>query len=152
MTSKQAKWNWSNESRNAFDTIKKLVSSETLLYYPSFIKPFVIHTDASKLQLGEVISENDKPFAFYSRKLNSAQVNYTTTERESLSIVETLKEFSNILLGQQIKVYTDRENMKYKTFNTERVVQWTLILEEYSNELIYSIQGSKNTAADALSR
>ena len=151
MTSKQAKWNWSKECQKAFDTIKKLVSRETLLSYPNFNKPFVIHTDASKLQLGAVISQDDKPIAFYSRKLNSAQVNYTTTERELLSIVETLKEFRNILLGQQIKVYTDHKNLTYKTFNTERVMRWRLILEEYSPELIY-IQGSKNIAADALSR
>ena len=63
--------------------------------------------DASKLQLGSVISQKGKPIPFYSRKLNSAQVNYTTTECEVLSIVETLKEYRNILLGQQIKVYTN---------------------------------------------
>ena len=68
-----------------------------------------------------------------------------------MSIVETLKEFRNILLGQQIKVYTDHKNLTYKTFNTERVMRWRLILEEYSPELIY-IQGSINIAADALSR
>ena len=137
MTSKQAKWNWSKECQKAFDTIKRLVSRETLLSYPNFNKPFVIHTDASKLQLGAVISQDDKPIAFYSIKLNSAQVNYTTTERELLSIVETLKEFRNILLGQQIKVYTDHKNLTYKTFNTERVMRWRLILEEYGPELIY---------------
>ena len=108
-----------------FDKIKKLVSRETLLSYPDFNKPFEIHTDASKVQLGAVISQNNKPIAFYSRKLNPAQVNYTTTERELLSIVETLKEFRNILLGQQIKVYTDHQNLTYKTFNTERVMRWS---------------------------
>ena len=49
---------------------------------------------------------NNEPIAFYSRKLNSAQTQYTTTEREFLSIVETLKEFRNILLDQQAVVYT----------------------------------------------
>ena len=47
--------------------------------------------------------------------------------------------------------YTDHKNLTYKTFNTEQIRQWELILEEYSPELIY-IQGFKNTAADALSR
>ena len=51
-------------------------------------------------------SQDNKTIAFYSKKLNPAKVNYTTTERELLSIVETLKELKNILLGQQMKVYT----------------------------------------------
>ena len=111
MTSKQAKWNWSKECQNAFDTSKKLISRETLLSYSNFNKPFIIHMDASKLHLGVVISQDDKPVAFYSRKLSSAQINCTTSERVVLSIVETLKEIRSILLGLQIKVYTDHENL-----------------------------------------
>ena len=64
-----------------------------MLAYPNFSKKFVIHTDASDLQLGSVISQENRPIAFYSRKLNSAQRRYTTTEKELLSIVEILKEF-----------------------------------------------------------
>ena len=95
-----------------------------LLVYPNFSKPFLNHIDAIKVQLGEVISKDNKPIAFYSRKLIPAKVNYTTTEIELLSIVETLKDFRNILLGQQIKVYTDHKNQTYKCFNTERVIRW----------------------------
>ena len=101
--------------------------------------------------MGAVISQNDKPIAFYSRKLNSAQRNYTTTEKELLAIVETLKEFRNILLGQQITVHTDHKNLTYKQFNTERVMRWRLILEEFGPELRY-VPGDKNIVADALSR
>ena len=68
-TSKQARWNWSKEYQKAFDTFKKLVSRESLLFYPNFHKSFVIHTNASKLQLGAVIIRGDKPIACYSRKL-----------------------------------------------------------------------------------
>ena len=103
MTSKQANWKWTEEHQKAFEHMKKSISRETLLVYPDFNKPFEIHTDASKVQLGAVISQDNKPIAFYSRKLNPAQVNYTTTERELLSIVETLKDVRNILLGQQIR-------------------------------------------------
>ena len=65
-----------------------------------------------------------KPIAFYSRKVNPVQVNYTTTVRELLSIVEILKEFRNILLGQQIKVFTHHKHLTYKHFDTERVMRW----------------------------
>ena len=90
-----------------------MIRHEVLKGYPDFNAPFEIHTDASKLQLGSVISQKGKLIAFYSRKINSAQYNYTTTEKELLSIVETLKEFRNILLGHQITVYTDHKNLTY---------------------------------------
>ena len=61
-------------------------------------------------------SQKGKPIAFFSRNMNSAQQNYTTTEKELLSKVETIKEFLNILLGHQITVYTDHKNLTYKKF------------------------------------
>ena len=74
------------------------MSCEALLSYPNFNKPFDIHTNASNHQLGAVISQNKKTIAFYSRKLNPAQTQYTMTEKELLAIVEILKELKNILL------------------------------------------------------
>jgi hypothetical protein len=151
LTSKQAKWKWEPEHQKAFEDMKAIISREAMLAYPDFEDEFVIHTDASHTQLGAVISQKGKPIAFYSRKLKPEQTRYTTTERELLSIVETLKEFRNILLGQKIVVYTDHKNLTCKNFNTERVMRWRLILEEYGPELRY-IKGEHNVVADALSR
>ncbi len=151
LCSKNAKWRWTSIEQKAFATMKKIIGRETLLTYPQFNRPFDIYTDASHTQLGAVVMQDNHPVAFYSRKLNPAQTRYTTTERELLSIVETLKEFRNILLGQQINVYTDHKNLTYKNFNTERVMRWRLIIEEFSPNLIY-IKGTHNVVADALSR
>ena len=62
--------------------MKKSISTETLSVYSNFSKLFVniIHTDTSKIQLGAVIGQNNKPMFFYSTKLNFALINYTTTE------------------------------------------------------------------------
>ena len=151
LTSKKTKWKWGSEEQKAFAKMKKIISKETLLAYPDFNDEFVIHTDASDLQLGAVISQKGKPIAFYSRKLKPEQTRYTTTEKELLSIVETLKEFRNILLGQKIVVHTDHKNLTCKNFNTARVMRWRLILEEYGPELRY-IKGEHNIVADTLSR
>ena len=151
LTSNSVPWKWTAEEQMAFDDMKLVMSRQTLIVYPDFSKPFHIFTDCSKLQLGAVIMQDGKPVAFYSRKLNPAQTRYTTTERELLSIVETLKEFRNILLGQQIIVHTDHENLTYKNFNSDRVMRWRLFIEEYSPDLKY-IKGEENVVADALSR
>jgi hypothetical protein len=79
------KYKWGEEQQRAFDQIKKKVSKETLLAFPDFEKEFHVYTSASNKQLGEVIMQEGKPLAFYSRKLNSAQARYTTGEQELLS-------------------------------------------------------------------
>ena len=70
--------------------------------------------------------------------------------RELLSIVETLKAYRNILLGHKIVVHTDHKNLVYKTFNTERVMRWRLLIEEFGPELCY-IKGEQNIVANVLS-
>ena len=49
MTSKQATWKWTGEHQKAFEHRKMSISTETLLVYPNFSKPFVTHTDANKV-------------------------------------------------------------------------------------------------------
>ena len=151
LTSNSKPFKWEEEHSKAFKLAKQVIARHTMLAYPNFSKPFQIHTDASHHQLGAVISQEGKPIAFYSRKLNPAQTRYTTTERELLSIVETLKEYRNILLGHEIEVFTDHKNLVYKSFNTERVMRWRLLLEEFGPKLTY-IKGANNVVADALSR
>jgi len=152
LTSKTTKWKWEPQHQKAFVMAKRVIAKETLLAYPNFNKPFQIHTDTSHYQLGAVVSQEGKPIAFYSRKLNPAQTRCTTTERELLCIVETLNEYrNNVLLGQQIEVFTDHKNLMYKHFNMEQVMHWRLLLEEFGPKLMY-VKDANNIVADALSR
>ena len=150
LSSKNVKYEWKDEQQKRFDAIKRLIERELQLAYPDFNAPFEIHTDASKLQIGAVIYKKGKPIAFYSLKMNSAQERYTTNQKELLSIVASLKEFRNIILGYHITVYTDNKNLTYTFFNTERVMHQCLILEEFDPGLKY-IKIEKNVVADDLS-
>jgi hypothetical protein len=151
--SPKQKLTWGPEQQKAFDEMKAAISADVMLSFPDFEKPFEIHTDASDYQLGSVVMQDGKPIAFYSRKLSSAQRNYTVGEREMLSIVETLKEFRTILLGQTITVYTDHMNLVNPTTNhaSARITRWRWLIEEFGPTFEY-IKGPKNVVADALSR
>jgi hypothetical protein len=127
------------------------VSKETLHSFPDFEKEFHVYTDAPNKQLGALIMQEVKPLAFYSIKLNSAQTRYTTGEKELLSIVETLKKFRDVLLGQQVIVHTDHLNILYGKLSNARITRWRLLLEEYGPKYVH-IAGKNNIVADALSR
>ena len=78
LVSKTVKWKWTEVEQKAFDEAKRMIKKETMLAYPKFGKVFHTYADASDTQLGGVIMQNDKPLAFYTRKLNQAQSKYST--------------------------------------------------------------------------
>ena len=106
---KKVPYHWDPIHQYNFNKIKEVIALETLLAYPNYDPSvgFDNHTGASTHQLGAVISQNQRPIAFFSRKLSEAQTKYSVTELELLSIVECLKEFKGTLWEQKIRVYAD---------------------------------------------
>ncbi len=103
------------------------------------------------MQQGVVITQDNRPIAFFSRKLSEMQQKYSVTEIELLAILEAPKEFKGMLWGQDIKVYTDHKNLTRDALGltSDRVHRWRLLLEEYAPKII-SIKGILNTVADAI--
>jgi hypothetical protein len=66
-----------------------------ILVFPNWSKAFHVHVDASSIALGAVLAQPgegyiDHPLAFSNRKLSTAEINYTTIEREGLAMVYAL--------------------------------------------------------------
>ncbi len=124
---------------------------DVVLAYPDYSKVFEIYTDASSKQLGAVITQDNRPIAFFSWKLSKMQRKYSITKIELLAIVKTLKEFKGMLWGQNIKVLTDHANLMRDALGvtSDRMYQWRLLLEEYRPKIVY-IKGIHNTVADAV--
>ena len=113
--SPKLKFEWNHVEHTGYDEIERNVVHDILLEHPDFNKQFDIHMDASNHQLGAVISQDGKPIAFFSCKLTETRMRHTVTEKELISIVENLKEFLMILLGQLLKIYAYHKNITCKT-------------------------------------
>jgi len=143
---------WTDECEASFKQLNAMLAKDVFIQYPNHNEPFHVHADASDYQLGSVILQQNKPVAYYSRKLNAAQKNYTVGEKEILSIVEALKEYRTMLYGcKELRVYTDHKNNTFEKFTTQRVLRWCLLLDEFG-PIFHHIAGKDNPLADALSR
>jgi hypothetical protein len=94
---------WSNEALTSFETLKNAVTSAPVLKHPDPTRPFILETDASDFAIGGALIQDydnvEHPVAFYSRKLNQDEVNYTVHDKELLGIVESLKHWRHYLVG-----------------------------------------------------
>jgi hypothetical protein len=76
--------------QKVFNKMRLLMAVDALAAYPSHNKQFNVYTDASDFQLGSCIIQEG--IAYFLQKLTKSQQNYTTMEKEMLSIAATLQE------------------------------------------------------------
>jgi hypothetical protein len=72
---KKKPWRWDSIHQQAFDNVKSTIAKAGVLAYLDFTKPFEIYNDASKMQLGAVITQENRPIMFFSRKFPKRKPN-----------------------------------------------------------------------------
>lgn len=142
------------EYQNAFEKLKKLLTSDPILAYPDFEKLFTLTTDASDFALGAVLSQNSHPISYISRTLNKHERNYSTIEKELLSIVWATKVFRPYLFGRKFTIKTDHRPLVWLNGLKEpnsKLQRYKIRLNEFDFDIEY-VKGKQNFVADGLSR
>ena len=148
----------SEEELRAFEKLKISLLSPPTLSLPRAGRPYAIETDASEAQIGCVLQQEDEkgiwhPLGYWSRQLNSAERNYSATEKEALAIVWAVTHLRPYVERTHFTVRTDHSSLQWLlniSGDNSRLVRWRLRLSEFSFDIQYK-PGCTNQVADALS-
>ncbi|XP_073120352.1 uncharacterized protein [Henckelia pumila] len=114
---KDVPFEFGEKFKNAFDKLKNMLTTATIIKHPDWTLPLEIMCDVGNYVVGAVLGQqiDKKSHVIYyaSKTLDPAQCNYTTTEKELLAIVFALDKFRSYLLGSKVLVYSDHAALKY---------------------------------------
>ena len=121
-------------------------------------KEYIVTCDASDCAVGAVLSQKhedgEHPVAYESRKMNTAERNYRTHERELLAVIHALRTWRHYLAGQKFTVVTDHYSLQYLRTQpnlSKRQARWLDFIAEFNFDIVHK-PGKSNVVADALSR
>ena len=151
--------------QEAIVKLKAAITSEPVLAAPRFDRQFKVKTDGAQTEgLGGVLSQDDddkheRVIAYYGRRLNKHERNYTVTEIELLAALESIRNWRPYLWGRRFKLIIDHAALKWlhtmkETFEggpASRLMRWILKLSEYNFEVEHK-SGVTHCDADGLSR
>ncbi|HEV7736662.1 MAG TPA: reverse transcriptase domain-containing protein, partial [Chlamydiales bacterium] len=153
-------WEWTTKCQDAFDGLKKLITSAPVLHMATDEDPFKVEADSSDFATGAVLSQKQGdiwyPIAFLSKSLSEVERNYDIHDKELLAIIRALDEWRHFLEGAQyeVEIYTDHQRLIY--FQTaqklnRRQARWALFLSRFNYKLHHRA-GKTMGKPDALSR
>lgn len=156
---KGQKFIWSEKCQESFETVKKHLCSKPILAIFDPNLPIRIYTDASMQGIGAVLKQTqqngeEKPCAYFSKKLSDAQKKKKAIYLECLAIKEAIKYWQIWLIGKKFTVFSDHkplEKMNIKSRTDEELGDLTHYLSQFEFDIIYS-PGKYNIEADSLSR
>ena len=147
------------EQLEAFEALRKRLLSPPVLCLPHPDKAYTLDVDASILQVGCALLQEQEnnilhPVGYWSRALNAAERNYSTSERECLAVVWAVLHLRPYLEGRRFTVRTDHNALQWALVNSNaegRLARWRIQLAEYDFDIQYR-PGIKHQVPDALSR
>ncbi len=115
---KQRSWTWSKEQQEAFDRVKELLTSDTVLAHYDQTKPVILACDASPYGIGAVLSHSlpdgsERPVAYASRTLGLAEKQYSQLDKEGLAIIFGVKRFHQYLAGRHFTILSDHKPLQH---------------------------------------
>jgi hypothetical protein len=109
-----------------------MLATDAFLQYPDHNNQFHHYGDASDLQLGADLMQDNVPVAYYSRKLTRVHKTYTVGDQDLLSVAKTLNASRTMLYRcPNITVYTDHQQNTFRNITSPRLLRWRLFFDEY---------------------
>ena len=151
---KEGKLQWSPEATKAFELIKAKLTTAPILVLPNFNETFELHSNASKLGIGDVLSKRGRPVAYFSEKLAGARSRYSTYDVEFYAIVQAIKHWRHYLVHREFILFTDHDALRHLDSQAKvsvRHASWIAYLQQFRFSIRHQ-SGKTNRVADALSR
>lgn len=151
---KDGRFNWTPEATEAFELIKPKLTTAPILVLPNFSETFELHSDASKLGIGAVLSQHGRPIAYFSEKLAGARSRYSTYDIEFYAIVQAIKHWRHYLVHREFVLFTDHDALRHLDSQAKvssRHASWIAYLQQFTFSIRHQ-SGKTNRVADALSR
>jgi hypothetical protein len=128
------------------------LTSAPVLAQPDIEKPFDVFCDASGINLGCVLMQEDRVIAYASHQLRKNEVNYPTHDLELAAVVHALKIWRHYLLGNVCNIYTYHKCLKFTQPELNMCQRRWLELIKDCNLQVHCHLGKANIVANALSR